>query len=745
MIFIWPNSGNVNTAEQEMWKSLKQAVANDEGVCYFRYPVFSVDKSRREPDFLLLHRKWGLYVIECKGCRIDNIDSINGPVWNMKDWHSSQESPYTQAEDQMFAILGKFKEDRRLRKGRHEIITGHVFIALPFITKAEWTEKGLDLSLASPLNIIFADDLEPEKLRKCLEHVPAEEKQTSVNDEQFQLAMGILQGVPVLNRENRPVPYDSHTKAFMLQKAENQIQSMDRAQQKVAIQVPDGPQRIRGLAGSGKTIVMCMKVASMHKTHPDWHIVYTFYTRSLYSQIKSLITRFYRYWMDEDPDWNKIHILHGWGAVDAPGLYGTIARKMRYSPHSFTEARNLFTHKEQSELLGKCCNELLVADEEIPQLFDAIIIDEAQDFHFDFYKLCYAALKEPKRLIWAYDEVQSLESLSIPTTIDIFGTNSDGSPIVDLDGTYPGGEIEKDVILHRCYRNPRPILVTAHVFGMGLLRPQGAIQFIPTQGGWEDIGYEIVSGKFQVGQEVTIRRPEENSPHLLEQLAGYKNLIQWQSFERRSQEIEWIADQIQANVFVDDLKADDIAVISLEWKSMREDFTLLKHHLEQFGIQAINTSTYTDKGVFQKKDHVTLTGIFKAKGNEASVVYVMGFDKVDSTLNQIVQERNQAFTAMTRARGWCFLTGVGEKADTSFGEIDKILSQGPENITFKVPDPKSIQRNLDNLEYEKRRNNMKKAAGLTKQLKQIFVQIGDPKFAKEMIEQLQKSDIILDA
>jgi superfamily I DNA and RNA helicase len=736
MDFVWPE-GEANDAEKTVWNALKNALNEHEGTCYFRYPVFSTNRLRREPDMLLLHRQWGLYVIECKGCHIDNIERIDGPVWKMKDWYSTQESPYTQAEDQMFPILGRLRDDRRLRKGRNDLITGHVFIALPFITKAEWKEKCLDASLASPHNMIFADDLEPEKLRRCLEHVPAEEQQVSITDEQFRVALGILQGTPVLNREARPEPSESHTKAAMLRQVETRIQSIDREQQKVAVQIPDGPQRIRGLAGSGKTVVMCMKAAEMHLRHPEWRIVYTFYTRSLSAQIKSLITRFHRYWSDQDPDWNKIHILHGWGAKDAPGLYSSVARKMKQSPYSWKAARSIFAYKEQSELLGKCCRELLASGEELPELFDAILIDEAQDFHFDYYKLCYSVLREPKRLIWAYDEVQSLESLSIPTTIDIFGTNADGSPVVDLDGTYPGSEIEKDIILHRCYRNPRPILVAAHIFGMGLLRPKGAVQFIPTRGGWEDIGYEVVSGKWQAGQKVTIRRPEVNSPHLLEKLTGYGDLVRWKVFDDRSQELEWIAQQIHMNILLDELKPEEIAVISLDWNHINANFTLLKHHLEGLGVQAVNTSIDTDKEVFQKKDHVTLTGIFKAKGNEASVIYVMGFEEVDSNPRQIVQERNQAFTAMTRTRGWCILTGVGKKATTLFDEINQILSNGPEHITFTVPDPKRIQRNLDNLEYERRRNSMKKAQGLTSQLKQLLVQIDDPSFKKAVIEQLQ--------
>jgi superfamily I DNA and RNA helicase len=734
MEFVWPE-GIANDAEKILWSALKDALSSHEGICYFRYPIFSEERSRREPDFLLLHRQWGLYIIECKGCHIDNIERIDGPVWKMHDWHRKQETPYTQGEDQMFAILGKFKKDSRLRRGRNDLISGHTFIALPFITQAEWRERGFDVSPASPRNIIFADDMAPEKLRACLVEVPAEERQSPLTNEQFNIALGILQGVPVITHEVRAEPSEANTKAAFLRRVEMQIQTIDRDQQKVAVQIPDGPQRIRGLAGSGKTVIMCMKAAEMHRRHPEWKIAYTFYTRSLYTQIRSLITRFYRYWEDKDPDWNKIHILHGWGAKDAPGLYSTVAKVMSRVPRTWSEAKNIFLWNEQSEILGKCCKELLSLEYELPSLFDAIIIDEAQDFHFDFYKLCYSILREPKRLIWAYDEVQSLESLSIPTTIDIFGVHADGSPIVDLDGTYPGGEIEKDIILLRCYRNPRPVLVAAHIFGMGLLRPQGAVQFIPTQGGWEDIGYEIIEGHFQVGQQITIRRPQENSPHILEALVGYKDLLQWKYFDQRAQERQWIAEQIAYNILQDELRPEEIAVISLDWRNMSQDFAMLKSLLTNMGIKSV-TQTDTDKEIFQKKDHVTLTGIFRAKGNEVSIVYVMGFEEVDSNPNQIVQERNQAFTAMTRTRGWCVLTGTGKRAENLFNEINKILLEGPEKITFTIPDPKKIQRNLDNLEYERLRNRKKKASDLTEKLKEILRQIDDVDFKKSLIEQL---------
>ncbi|OUL33311.1 hypothetical protein BV372_16595 [Nostoc sp. T09] len=740
MEFIWTDSGDKNAAEKMIWNALKEALAQDEGICYHRYPIFSADRSRREPDILLLHKHWGLYVIECKGCKINNIERIDGQVWIMNDWHSSQETPYAQAEDQMFSVSNKFKNERGLRKGKSELIQGHVFIGLPFISKTEWREKGLDLSPASPPTIIFADDLEAEALRRRLQNVPAEEKQEPITDEQFQLAVSVLQGAPTLRRELRPEAKKPNSKAALLRQVEEQMMALDKEQERVAIQIPSGPQRIRGLAGSGKTVVMCMKAAWMHLKHPEWTIAYTFYTRSLYAQIKSLITRFYRWWTDGDPDWSKIKILHGWGGQDLQGLYRLVAHTMRRNSRTYSEAKNIYTYKQYSEILGNCCRELRESGDEVPQLFDAILIDEAQDFHFEFYKLCHSILREPKRLIWAYDEVQSLESLAIPTTVEIFGTYADGSPIVNLEGNYPDSEIDKDLILYHCYRTPRPILVTAHIFGMGLLRPQGAVQFIPTSGGWEDIGYEIVSGNFQPGHKITIRRPEENSPNALEKLTQGQNLIQCQKFETTEQEINWVVEQIYKNIYEDELKPDEIVVITLDPRRMAQDFNRLQTQLTKLKIDSARVGLDTDGSVFRKSNHVTLTGIFRAKGNEASVIYVIGFEEVGANSNLVVQQRNQAFTAMTRARGWCILTGIGQIAAILFREIEEILANY-QQIAFTVPHPQTIQRNLDNLEYEKRRNRIKKAKELANKLAQVLAEIDDPELRKEVIEKLAGSNL----
>ena len=54
-----------------------------------------------------------------------------------------------------------------------------------------------------------------------------------------------------------------------LKQLENSIATLDNLQSKAVIETVDGVQRIRGLAGSGKTIVLALKAAYLHAQHPS--------------------------------------------------------------------------------------------------------------------------------------------------------------------------------------------------------------------------------------------------------------------------------------------------------------------------------------------------------------------------------------------------------------------------------------------------------------------------------------------
>ncbi|MFM6843368.1 MAG: hypothetical protein ACKPKS_06160, partial [Dolichospermum sp.] len=148
------------------------------------------------------------------------------------------------------------------------------------------------------------------------------------------------------------------------------------------------------------------------------------------------------------------------------------------------------------------------------QYYDAILIDEAQDFSEHFLQLCYKILKQPKRLVYAYDELQSLNNKNMESPQIIFGNDKYGNPNVQLQNK--PGEAKQDIILETCYRNSRPILSSAHALGFGIYRNQGLVQMFDDAGLWRDIGYEVEEGQLEDGQNVKLSRNNNTSPLFLE-------------------------------------------------------------------------------------------------------------------------------------------------------------------------------------------------------------------------------------
>ena len=73
----------------------------------------------------------------------------------------------------------------------------------------------------------------------------------------------------------------------------NTYDKYDNYQMEAILADTEGIQRIRGMAGSGKTVILARKAVELHTAHPDWNIAVTFSTRSLKNQLERLIGKFY--------------------------------------------------------------------------------------------------------------------------------------------------------------------------------------------------------------------------------------------------------------------------------------------------------------------------------------------------------------------------------------------------------------------------------------------------------------------
>lgn len=504
--------------------------------------------------------------------------------------------------------------------------------------------------------------------------------------------VSVIQAISTIRkgRKKRDVQKQD-SRGAKLKRLENSIANLDNLQGRAVIETVDGVQRIRGLAGSGKTIVLALKAAYLHAQHPEWKIAVTFNTRSLKGQFRQLINTFTIEQTNEEPDWDNIQIIHAWGAPgggDRNGLYYSFCQAHGVEYHDYGSAKGKFGRGNEFE--GACQNAL----DECPNptgIYDAILVDEAQDFPPSFLRMCYELLKPEKRLVYAYDELQNLSSQSLPSPEEIFGKHADGTPKVRFSPNQHG-KPQQDVILEKCYRNSRPVLVTAHALGFGIYRTPnadvgtGLVQIFDHNQLWLEVGYEVTGGDLADGCEVTLSRSPESSPAFLEDHSPTEDLIQFHCFNSKEEQSQWVANAIFSNLSEDELCPDDIVVINPDPLSTRSAVGPIRKQLFELGVNSHLSGVDTSPDVFFDADSksVAFTGIFRAKGNEAGMVYVINAQDCYSSFGNMAGVRNRLFTAITRSKAWVRVLGVGKNMHALMNEFDQV-KENAFSLRFRYP------------------------------------------------------------
>lgn len=91
---------------------------------------------------------------------------------------------------------------------------------------------------------------------------------------------------------------------------------------------------------------------------------------------------------------------------------------------------------------------------------------------------------------------------------------------------------------------------------------------------------------------------------------------------------------------------------------------------------------------------MAFTGIYRAKGNEAAMVYVINAESCYDSYYDLAKKRNQLFTAITRSKAWVRVLGIGENMDKLIDEYKKIKSH---NYTLDFIYPDKSQREKMNI------------------------------------------------
>ncbi|KAB8318614.1 DNA/RNA helicase [Tolypothrix campylonemoides VB511288] len=706
-----PLKASSEAGEQKVWDAVKSAFSDRNCIGYWRYPIFSkVGEIRKEPDILIADREFGLVVIEVLPVTIDQVVAINDDIWQLQNYHIAETNPYQRAEHQLRALIAYTDRESAIWRK----VTGRSLVALPLITQEPWQQKGFD-QLPNCPPVIFQDQLGKVGLLERIQQISCVVPGESLEDKDWELLLSVISGTPVLRKPPRATTSTTgKTRASIMDSLRQRLYEIDLQQEHIGKEIPPGPQRIRGIAGSGKTVLLCQKAAMMHLKHPDWDIALVFFTRSLYEQITGLVDKWIRRFscgeMKYDHKTNhKLQVLHAWGAREQPGLYGTICEYHGQRRGTVADTKNKQPNRGLAELCKRLQEEI-----EIEPMFDAMLIDEGQDLVTEdnlkyedkqaIYWMAYQALRpvseekpEDRRLIWAYDEAQSLDTIVVPKAKEVFGENL--SNLLSKQPQYPGG-IKRAVVMRHCYRTPGPILTAAHAIAMGLLRPEGMVSGITNKTYWDRIGYEVTGDFRRVGQPITVHRPPQYSPNPIPELWDTP-VLEFQTYGSRQEEMTALAQNIMHNIVHDGLNPSrDILVVILGSNSEAMDLeTQVAEFLMQQGIDIYIPSApssnilkfewqVSQPNNFWCDGAVTVSRVPRAKGNEADMVYVVGFDNVARNESD-VNYRNQLFVALTRARGWASVSGVGNYP--MYDEMRQVITSGDTfTFTYKRPPKRDI-------------------------------------------------------
>jgi len=485
----------------------------------------------------------------------------------------------------------------------------------------------------------------------------------------------------IKSRPKRTKVVKVNSKGAKIKMLEEEISNLDNLQSRAVIETAEGPQRIRGLAGSGKTIVLALKVAYLHVNNPEWNIVITFNTRSLKDQFIDLITRFTYAHTSDKPDWSKIKIIHAWGNPTDEGIYYNVCKAHGIEYHDFGMAKNLAGNYEKA--FSTVCKKVLDEISNFKPMYDVILIDEAQDFSKDFLRICYEILPEKKRLIFAYDELQSLNKQSMDTPENIFGIDANGKPRVQLRNAE--NMPKEDIILETCYRNSRPVLAMAHALGFGIYRDHslGLIQMFDEMSLWKEIGYYVVDGFMREGERVRLARTVTSSPQILERHSDIDDLIQFKLCTDKNAQAQWLTEQIEKNLTEDELEYKDILVIHTNPLKTQSEVGIIRRMLAERGINNHLAGVSTSVDQFFLEDSITFTSIHRAKGNEAAMVYIIDAQECYGG-SELSRKRNILFTAITRSKAWVRILGYGTNAELLKLEFDQVVRENFE-LDFIYP------------------------------------------------------------
>ncbi len=455
--------------ERLLFQTLKEYLPPDDIVYY------EPDLYGRRPDFVVISPELGLVVLEVKDYTKNTLVELNPDRWSLRKGNGERitvTSLSKQARDYAFRIADKLKKDAALvhTSGKYAMQLrfpygfGTVFTRL---SRRDLQATGVE-EVIGEKQVLAREEIDPEQdrfsaillRRKLREMLPApfsmERPLTELD--LARIRYHLFPEVRIHGKVSKVQTHDS-----LLFHLEN-LETMDLHQESLAKQIGDQHRLIRGVAGSGKTLILASRAHLLAKEHPDWNILVLCFNISLSRGIQRMIQEKFKgagLPGEAEPDSERIHVFnfHEW-------LWKELKSKEGQIP----------------DLLEK----LSLGTEGFPR-YDAVLIDEGQDFQPEWLALVSRLLNpETRSLLLVEDRAQTIysrkRSYKQDTGLDFRGRSRvltvnyrNTAPIVRFswdfyqahapDGAKGGGDVEIIAPQSTLRQGPEPVVRRFRSFG----------------------------------------------------------------------------------------------------------------------------------------------------------------------------------------------------------------------------------------------------------------------------------------
>ncbi|ANF97310.1 3'-5' exonuclease [Paenibacillus bovis] len=434
MAYMIPETirGSATAGERTLFNTFKKHLPDDY-VVYYEPHI-----NGRRPDYVIIGPDLGLLVLEVKDYTENTLYQLTPEEWQLHTQKGTGTletiiNPISQARNYSFHIQKKLKKDRSLLQqtgiysNNLKFRYGHgvVFTRMKetHIIRNE-IHRCIDMHLLLTREEIDAEDehFDRDRLLERLNGMfpVAFHRNQMLSEEDMKAIRYHLFPEVRISADIRDRSYYQDDLLLSL----NNIQAMDLHQESLARQIGDRHRLIRGVAGSGKTLILASRARTLLHEHPDWRILVLCYGSPLSCNIRSMIMHKLNEpedlfeWSEMEsessgdtrddrwPEQMEITTFHDW-------LY-------RRFPIKFSKGE-LGNERQINNLLEQISAGTLTA----PQ-YDAILVDEGQDLEPQWLELISKALNpETQSLLIVEDKAQKIfrrkVSLSRNTGLDFRG------------------------------------------------------------------------------------------------------------------------------------------------------------------------------------------------------------------------------------------------------------------------------------------------------------------------------------